>query len=81
MNVTVYSAVWCGPCKMLKPAYKKAGIEYISVDIDANLEDANKAQVRGVPTTVITDDDGKQVARIVGFNETTLARVLEVLNG
>lgn len=79
MEITVYSASWCGPCKLLKPSLKREGIEFTNVDIDANLEATSKAGVRGVPTTVITDDDGVEVARIVGFSADTMKRIKEVL--
>jgi glutaredoxin len=78
MSITVYSAEWCGPCKMLKAAFKREGIEYNTVDVDADTTAASKAGIRGVPTTVITKADDKEV-RIVGFSNTTLKRVKEEL--
>ncbi len=82
MNVTVYSATWCGPCKMLKPALKKAGIEFTDVDVDANAEDADKAKIRGLPTVVISNDEGKEVRRTVGMlSPKQIADIKRGLNG
>lgn len=80
MKVTVYSAAWCGPCKMLHPAFKKEGIEYTKIDIDADLEKAKVANVKGVPTTIITDDEGEEVRRLVGFSPKVLKEVKKELN-
>lgn len=79
MNVTVYSMATCGPCKMLHPAFKNAGIEYTKVDITADTDAARKNGIRGVPTTIIISDKGEEVARIVGFDPKVLAQVKEVL--
>jgi glutaredoxin len=81
MKVTVYSAAWCGPCKMVHPALKREGIEYRKVDIDANLEEADRVGIRSVPTIIITKDDGEEVTRITGFSTDAIKRVKEVLNG
>lgn len=89
MKVTVYTADWCGPCRMLKAAFKKAGIkvkkegvkqdlEYEPIDIDACAKEAKEAGVRGVPTIVITDYEGKDT-RIVGFDNKVLQRVKQEL--
>lgn len=79
MKVTVYSADFCGPCKMMKAGFKREGIEYKEIDVDADTESSAKAGIRGVPTTVITEE-GKEDVRIVGFDSTTLKRIKEVLS-
>jgi glutaredoxin len=78
MKVTVYSADWCGPCKMMKATFKREGIEYTTIDVDGDTTAAAEAKIRGVPTIVITKADGKEV-RIVGFSNTTLKRVKKEL--
>jgi len=63
-----FSATWCGPCKVFKPVMNEiAGegyhVEFIDVD---NLSDlASKYNVRSVPTVVI-EENGKEVNRIIG---------------
>lgn len=79
MKVEVYTATWCGQCRSLKPQLRNAGIEFTSVDVDANLEKAGKAHVRGLPTTVILDDEGKELHRIIGGGPGTLKRIQELL--
>jgi thiol-disulfide isomerase/thioredoxin len=63
---------------MLHPNFERAGIEYTKVDIDANAEEADKARIKGVPTIVITKDNGEEI-RIVGFDHKVMKRVKKEL--
>lgn len=70
-KILKFSAGWCGPCKMLSntisklPDEKRAKIE--EIDIDACGSDLlNKYSVRGVPTMVVLDKDGRVMKTIVG---------------
>ena len=65
-------AEWCGPCKQMAPAVYEAGetfkdvltIEKLNIDID--IEITEKYRVRAVPTLIILDENGKEVARKIG---------------
>ena len=67
-TIKYFSATWCGPCKVFKPVMNEiAGegyhVEFIDID---NLSDlASKYNVRSVPTVVI-EENGKEVNRIIG---------------
>ena len=67
-----FSAVWCGPCKMLDPiveqlAHEWAGkMKVVKLDIDHNPEIAMRYQVMGVPTLMLFVN-GESRERIVGF--------------
>jgi thioredoxin len=50
-----FSAVWCGPCKMIAPAYEELANEYtdvifLKVDVDENPEVTEMFQVMSMPT-------------------------------
>tara|TARA_B100000073_G_scaffold333430_1_gene324887 strand:- start:124 stop:366 length:243 start_codon:yes stop_codon:yes gene_type:complete len=63
-----FSAVWCGPCKSFKPVMNEIAGEGHSVqfvDIDQSQELAQQYNVRSVPTVII-EEDGKEINRIVG---------------
>lgn len=52
-------ATWCGPCKAFGPIYEKASevnsdIVFGKVDIDQNQELASAAEIKAVPTLLIT---------------------------
>jgi len=72
MNILYFSATWCGPCKAIKPKFKKfveqmgdrVSVAHIDVDSDPR---TSLYSVRSVPTFVFLKD-GKEVERVVGGN-------------
>ena len=70
-QVKFYNAKWCGPCKQMKPHIEKLQKEgyYIQeLDVDEFRSLAEEAEVRGVPTLMIYDNDGMQ-ERVVGYQD------------
>jgi thioredoxin 1 len=67
-----FTAVWCGPCKMLDPVVKQLAedwdgkVKVVKLDVDSNPEMAMRYQVMGVPTLMLFNQ-GKQVERVTGF--------------
>ena len=67
-----FSAVWCGPCKMLAPivdelAEEMTGkVDFYSVDVDANMDLAQKFRIMNIPALVVLKN-GEQVGMAVGF--------------
>ncbi len=79
-----FSAVWCGPCKVLTPIVEKLADEYVGkvrvgkLDIDDSPSVASKFGIRGVPT-VLVFKGGKVSGTHVGVtNKETLVRLLGV---
>lgn len=79
-----FSAVWCGPCKVLAPIVEKLADEYKGkikvgkLDIDDSPNVASKFGIRGVPT-VLVFKGGKESGRHVGVtNKETLLKLLGV---
>lgn len=70
MKILKFSATWCGPCKMMKPVVDKVQtdlqITIHEVDIDDEPQEATKYDVRSVPTFMKVDDDGNEIARVMG---------------
>lgn len=66
-----FTAVWCGPCKMLGPVMVSFADKYdeqvdvLKVDVDEAPALAEKYEVRGVPTLVLIKD-GEVVHRSTG---------------
>lgn len=65
-------ATWCGPCQMAGPVVDSLADDYKGkvkigkLDVDANPKVAAQFGVMSIPT-VILFEDGKEVARKVGF--------------
>lgn len=67
-----FTAVWCGPCKMLDPVVKLLAAEWngkvkvVKVDVDENPDLAMQYQVMGVPTLLLFVK-GEPKGRITGY--------------
>jgi thioredoxin 1 len=79
-----FSAVWCGPCKVLAPIVEKLADEYQGkvrvgkLDIDDSPSVASKFGIRGVPT-VLVFKGGMESGRHVGVtNKETLLKLVGV---
>lgn len=77
-----FTAVWCGPCKMLEPILKELAdqwvgkVHIVKVDVDQNPELAMQYNVMGVPTVMLFRD-GKVLERVTGYQPKE--RLLKVL--
>ncbi len=67
-----FTAVWCGPCKMLEPIVAELAAEWegrvkvVKLDVDHNQALAMKYQVMGVPTLILFKD-GEIRERMTGY--------------
>ncbi|HEY5572272.1 MAG TPA: thioredoxin [Anaerolineales bacterium] len=67
-----FSAVWCGPCKMLDPIVEQLANEWsgqikvVKLDVDDNPNIAMQYQVMGVPTLMLFID-GETRERLTGY--------------
>lgn len=69
--VVDFWAAWCGPCKMMAPAFQKAALSLepqvrlakINTEVEQQL--ASLYQIRSIPTLVLFKA-GKEIARISG---------------
>ncbi len=67
-----FTAVWCGPCKMLAPVVEQIAAEYNGtlkvgkLDIDENQDTMMQYGVMGVPTLLLFKG-GEAVERLVGY--------------
>ena len=67
-----FTAVWCGPCKMLDPIVGQLAQEWegqvkvVKLDVDYNPNLAMEYQVMGVPTLMLFVN-GQAVERVTGY--------------
>jgi thioredoxin 1 len=67
-----FTAVWCGPCKMLEPIVKQLAQEWegkvkvVKLDVDDNAGLAIQYQVMGVPTLMLFSN-GEPLERMTGY--------------
>jgi len=67
-----FYADWCGPCKMLAPAFEELSSDYgnklkfVKLDTDHAQALAMEFNVTGIPCLIMISK-GKEVGRIVGY--------------
>jgi thioredoxin len=67
-----FTAVWCGPCKMLDPVVSQLSQEWegkvkiVKLDVDDNSTIAMEYGIMGVPTLILFVN-GKPVQRLSGY--------------
>lgn len=70
MKYLYFSAGWCQPCKTLGPIMQQVSQEVPvqKVDVDENQQLSMQYSIRNIPTVVLVDNTGKELARSVGVN-------------
>ncbi|WP_338970262.1 thioredoxin [Spiroplasma endosymbiont of Labia minor] len=66
-----FSAVWCGPCKMLEPfleelSEEETDVTFLNVDVDELPKLMERYEIMSIPTLIIFKD-GVQVNKHIGF--------------
>jgi thioredoxin 1 len=67
-----FTAVWCGPCKMLEPIVEELASEWqdkvnvVKLDVDHNQSIAMQYMVMGVPTLILFQN-GEPKERLTGY--------------
>ena len=71
MKALKFYATWCQPCKMLSKIIEEAGDKITmpieDIDIEQNIDLAQKYGIRGVPALVIVDEEGTEIKRQSGM--------------
>ena len=72
--LTDFNAVWCGPCKLLKPAVLKTvkensdKVELFDVDVDKNPAVSKTMNIQNIPLLILYKQ-GKEVWRNLGLTD------------
>lgn len=86
IKVIKFGASWCAPCKTFEPVFKSIAKEYegkaifIEKDIEECEEDAEKYQIRSIPTLLFLDEKEAIAGKIIGtVSKETVIEKLESL--
>ena len=64
--VKIYSTSWCPSCVSTKKFFDDLNIKDLEIFFDRNLNFVKEFKLRGVPTTVLINKKGQEIARIIG---------------
>ena len=83
ITIIDFNAMWCGPCKRIKPWFHSLPQEYkefvfLSIDIDDAEEISARYHIKSLPTFVVTHGT-KEMHRVLGADMESLTIVLEKL--
>lgn len=81
LRIEIFSAEWCGGCKVVKRALDAKGFEYSEKDIDKSevMEEAAQLGIRGIPVTRILRGD-ELVESVVGASPEAVSRIIELFS-
>ena len=82
ITVLSFNAPWCNPCEAMKPTVREAlsgrdDVNFVSIDIDEDVEKAREYKVRSIPTLLLMKDNN-EIDRLVGNHN--IERVKEFIN-
>lgn len=82
-TLVLFSADWCGPCKIIKPSLEKLetelteSLKIVKADVGEAEQSAKKFNIRNIPTCVLIEGD-KEIARFSGVkNDEQIKKFLE----
>ncbi|OAY65007.1 Thioredoxin H4-1 [Ananas comosus] len=76
--VANFSASWCGPCRVITPAYvelseKYPSLMFLIIDVDELMDFSSSWDIHATPTFFFLKD-GKQLDKLVGANRPELEK-------
>ncbi len=73
--VVDFYATWCGPCKRVSPLLETSAkeltgkVKFMKVDVDKLSGLSTDYHIRAMPTVLLLDSDGNELARKVGLDQ------------
>ncbi|HEX3051677.1 MAG TPA: thioredoxin domain-containing protein [Aggregatilineaceae bacterium] len=70
-----FFAFWCGPCSEMRPSVRRIeeaygdviDFHFLNIDLPSTRDLAMQFHVRGVPTIVLLDAEGRLMGQFIGF--------------
>ena len=69
----------CSSCQMVSNFLNNANVKYEAISVEDNPEVASEYGVMGVPGTILLDDKGNEVQRVIGYKPDELNEMISKL--
>lgn len=69
MRSILFAEDWCNPSKDLKLYLEELGSSFDEIYDLTNDQMVKKFKIKVVPTSIILDENNKEVKRLIGFNK------------
>ncbi len=78
LKILKFEADWCGACQKMKPVFSsvagsESGVSFRTVNVDRQSDLAERYGVEALPT-VVALKDGREVGRLIGFQNAAKLR-------
>jgi len=83
LQVLYFSAPWCGPCKMFKPAFEdvvksfEEEIDVHKIDIDSDKNTPAQYNINSIPTIVMVKDGAILFRKVGAMSKLQLTEEIE----
>lgn len=81
-----FSSAFCAPCRTTRVVLARIadavpGVSHVEIDAEANLDLVRRLDIRRTPTTLVLDENGREIRRAAGVprNDEVLAVLDEVV--
>jgi len=61
--------------------YSELGIDHLRLYIDSNMRAMSRLRIQGLPTTLILDRQGREIARLIGETDWSAPKMIRYLRG
>lgn len=66
MKILFFSGDWCSNCPSVKRLIKTMKLDTVDFDADKDPNEFKHYAIRGIPTLLFIDNDGKETQRLTG---------------
>lgn len=70
----------CNPCALVSNYLDSKSVTYERINVVDDPEKASSFGIMGVPVTILLDDNGNEVRRVIGFKPAELDELINQLN-
>lgn len=80
MKIIKFEQPNCVPCTMVENYLNEKGVTFTKYNVLEDFVETEKFFIMSTPVTILLDDNGEEVDRVVGYNPGQLDELLSKIN-